>query len=181
MIGIVALAGGAQGSPIVYVFVFSFPLIAFACVFIHEAGHAIAGLATGGRVTSFLVVPFEIRFRPTSFRLRGKAESGDIGGKVKLDYAGLPRSRRSIFIMVGGGPAANLLVGIPLLFWVAHSSASGLAQGIAASVSWASIAMGLGNLCPYRRGRHATDGLQLWLLARTRDLSESPASPKSAE
>jgi hypothetical protein len=74
-IGIVALAGSVQASPIVYALVFSFPLVAFTCVFIHEAGHAVAGLATGGRITSFLVVPVEIGFRPTSFRLRGKAES----------------------------------------------------------------------------------------------------------
>lgn len=91
-------------------------LLAFFVILVHELGHALAALRYGRPIQRFVVMPFELRFRPLRLRMAHlDAGGGDIGGLVQ--YASFwPETRREHAIIAFAGPAANfLLAGAALL------------------------------------------------------------------
>ena len=95
--------------------------LAFLVILVHELGHALAAKAYGRPILRFVVMPFELRFRPLRFRLAHRDRiDGDIGGFVQ--YGGRVEARRECVLISFAGPAANfLLAGAALLLagWLA--------------------------------------------------------------
>src|SRR4051812_33260522 len=86
-----------------------FLVLTFVSVVIHEAGHALMVVLTGGILIGVVVYPF--RFSPTSgeFGLADFQRSGEVGGFVEYE----PREKtglRSEILVALAGPGANAIL-----------------------------------------------------------------------
>ncbi len=113
-------------------------------IILHEAGHFFAAKATGMRVEKFFLF-----FGPTLFSIkRGETEYGvkaiPLGGYVKISgmnpeeslpsevehraYYRKPVWRR--IVVIGAGPAVNILLALALLFVLAYTNATTATQSV---------------------------------------------------
>jgi hypothetical protein len=131
-------------------------------MFLHEAGHALAGTLMGFRLSVFRVTPLEVVVQGDG-RTR-VAWHKRLGG----GYLGLPKhdrnlSLRTILITVGG-PAANVFTF--LLCWLVLRMAGGMVTGAAFAfvrgLMIFSLLSAVLNLAPFEFGASKTDGRRLW-------------------
>ncbi|MCU1219076.1 MAG: cytolysin immunity CylI protein [Candidatus Angelobacter sp.] len=139
------------------------PFFLFAVIVIHEIGHLLLGLSVRFRLTSVRFGPVRISppFR-LSFKIEPKTSASGFVSMIPGTSKNL-RLRAMIFIL--GGPLANLLTGATILFL----EAGGILTAIFAALS---IAIGLGNLIPFRRLALISDGKRMLMLLKNRDQGE---------
>lgn len=93
------------------------PLLALLTVLstlVHELGHAVMALRSGGRVEKIMVFPFELRFAPLRLGMAGprpKVAGGDVAGFVAY-RPGPGFTSRDEMIVAAAGPAAELLLAL---------------------------------------------------------------------
>lgn len=140
--------------------VLSIPVAMVLTIVLHELGHAVLGRATGGVLLRFVVGPWRCaRFR-SGFRWTRVRSLKGIGGFVQTLLPADERFRRSMSLMLIGGPLANLLTAA----LCATTFALGIAwqiQMFALILMLISLLIGVVNLIPLRVGGFMTDGLQL--------------------
>jgi membrane-associated protease RseP (regulator of RpoE activity) len=105
-----------------FLYFFLTGLLAFLVILVHELGHALAARRYGRPLQRFVVMPFELRFRPMRFRMAHLDKvGGDIGGFVQ--YAEFwPATRRESAVIAFAGPAANFLLASAALLFAAWLS-----------------------------------------------------------
>lgn len=137
-------------------------------VILHEAGHALAGLARGMQLVAFGIGPLRAeRGNQDRWRLRhGGGVRGMSGFAAMAPRAGREPGRIDQALVLAGGPLANLLVAA-LCLWLGTLSAvaswvSQLAVGFGASA----LVLGLVNLLPLSSGGWRSDGRGLIDLVR---------------
>ncbi len=135
-------------------------------VLLHEAGHALAGLASGFRPLAFGVGPLRLERAGDGWRFRwGGNLSGISGFALLLPSAGRPASRGEQAIYLLGGVLANAAVA-GLALWALAASPPELLRGLLVAVAATGLFLSVVNLVPFRSGGWLSDGAGLWSLWR---------------
>ena len=143
-------------------------VILFATIFVHETGHAVVGLATGGSITLFCVRPIGVVTRPFRIVFIGRRRFRDRigGGGVAFRFRGNSRRGKYWAGVLLAGPAANIIVGLVTLLalypWKRDDWLAALLAGFASISIW----IGIANLIPIDR----CDGWKLMAIYRSRGL-----------
>jgi hypothetical protein len=135
-------------------------LAGLLCIVLHEAGHLLAGLASGSRLEFLVIGPLALR-RGRGGRLqagwnRDPALAGGAAAALPVHPGGL---RLRFAITCAGGPVASLLLAL-----VAHAvlvQAPGVHGFPRAELAWIrllSVLLGLVNCIPMSNGPFVTDG-----------------------
>lgn len=136
-------------------------------VVLHEAGHALAGLAAGMRPVALGVGRwrFERSASGAWQRRRADAIAGVGGFAIMLPRDGRGRGRRAQAIYLLGGPLANLLTALAAGLLATRLS-SPLAVAALSGIGVGALLVGLVNLVPFRTHGWSSDGMSLWQLLR---------------
>lgn len=137
-------------------------------VLVHEAGHAIAGLANGRVLVAAGVGPLRLERGVGGWQLRWGGGVQGIGGfAAMLPPHGRRESRRQLAAFMLGGPLANLLCGAAALAVLLAGPAVGDVATIAlATTALCGIVLGVVNLLPFQSHGWYSDGHGLRELAR---------------
>jgi tetratricopeptide (TPR) repeat protein len=134
---------------------------------LHEAGHAATGLALGMKIRGFVVGPFHWHIRDGrwefQFKLKAILSGGGATGIVPA-RADFPRWR--FVLMLVAGCLINLLTGIVAL-WIAFTvgpDSPAQVGGLSALFGGWSVALGVGNLIPFRTRHLYSDGARIYHL-----------------
>ena len=135
-------------------------------IVIHEAGHALAGLAGGLKPVAFGVGPLRMERGADAWHFRWGGSVAGISGFALLLPAtdAVPRRREQALYLLGG-PLANLAtaaVALPL----ALAAPPGLAMIAGFAFAAAGLLIGLINLVPFKTAGWLSDGAGLVLLRR---------------
>lgn len=151
---------GTSKPLVLAVVAFALPLAMLLTVVLHELGHAALGRVSGGTLLRFVVGPWRCsRFR-SGFRWTRVRSLRGIGGFVQTLLRADVRFRRSMSLMLVGGPLANLLTAAACGL-VLTVDAVWPAKVFAVILMLLSLLIGGINLVPLRAGGFMTDGLQL--------------------
>lgn len=138
-------------------------LMVWLQVVVHEAGHALAGIAVGRRLVGAGLGPLRLERGTGGWRLRWGGGVRGIGGFAALVPGdGRGAGRRADILFLLGGPAANLLVafGALALLWAASPSALPVRVALGAT-AFGGVLLGLVNLLPFRSHGWRSDGRAL--------------------
>lgn len=134
-------------------------------VFVHEFGHAFAGLARGMTLLQFTVGPVMLDWTQGALRLRWNGFRYSFAGSVR--FSGDEPTTRGVsdhIWMTLGGPVAELLFGFALV--ISAGAVDGwLHTALMAGGSWSLLSC-LINLLPFRKGFARSDGARLRTLMR---------------
>lgn len=142
--------------------VFALLVVGWLQVLLHEAGHALAGLAVGLRLLAVGVGPLRAERGATGWRIHWAGSIRGIGGFALLLPRDESQGRWQAAVYLLGGPLANLFAAG--LAWAA------LRAGLADAMPWLALAwitvaiglvLGLANLVPMLAGGWSSDGRQL--------------------
>ena len=140
---------------------------AWVHVIIHELGHALVGKLVGMEVFSIGVFRWRWDHDGETWRRRyGEAVAGISGYVLLAPRPGTPLSRSRIALYALGGPAANLLLAVPVLAIWLVGDVTGVAKLALGAWVFVGLAFGLVNLLPFRSGGFRTDGGKLLDLLR---------------
>jgi hypothetical protein len=135
-------------------------------VIVHEAGHAVAGLAGGLKPVAFGVGPLRMERTAHGWRWRrGGALAGISGFALLLPPADARPRRREQALYLLGGPLSNLLVGVPILL-LSMAAPPGAWTVVGYAFGIAGIVLGVVNLVPFKTAGWLSDGAGLQLLHR---------------
>jgi hypothetical protein len=135
-------------------------------VLLHEAGHALAGLAGGLRPLAFGVGPIRLeRYGDGWCFRRGGGHSGISGFALLLPSPERPPSRGVQAAYLLGGVVANVLVALVAL-WVLAASPPEAVRGLLVALVVTGLLLGVLNLFPFRSQGWLSDGAGLWSLWR---------------
>jgi hypothetical protein len=149
-------------------------------VLLHEAGHALAGLASGLRPLAFGVGPLRLERAGDGWRFRwGGGLSGISGFALLLPSARRPPSRVEQAVYLLGGVLANALVSALALVALAASPPEFL-RGLLVALAVTGLLLGVVNLVPFRSGGWLSDGAGLWSLLRQPGLAFASISLQQA-
>lgn len=151
-------------------------LIYFSTIIVHEAGHWFGGQAVGLKGMKFRVMWWCLERRGPRWKISWTKRPLGLGGMV-IQYPAIgQRLRRSKFIAVAAGPAANLLTGLPALAlgYALNKQLNSGAQGVFWSIGLGfygllSVTMGIGNLLPRKLAAGISNDGQLLLRLWRRD------------
>lgn len=148
-------------------------VLLWAQVLLHEAGHALAGLATGRQLIGAGVGPLRLERGSGGLRMRWARSVRGIGGfAALLPVNGRGESRLAEAVYLLGGPAANLVAAAAALAVLLLARPDGtVAQVALASTAFSGVLIGAINLVPFRSQGWRSDGLGL--LGLVRDTPES--------
>lgn len=135
---------------------------------LHEAGHAIAGLAVGYKPLLFGLGPLRFERGGDGWFLRWGGWLDGVGGfAFMLPPAEVRPSPRREALYVLGGPLANLITGVPVLL-LASTAPPGPWMVLGLGFGAAGLVIGVFNLLPLKVGTGAwlSDGAQLVQLYR---------------
>lgn len=145
----------------------AFVLAGWVNLVLHEAGHALAGIAFGQRAFAFGIGPWRLERGQAGWHVRKGGTISGVGGFAALaPRAGRAGSKLDLAAFLLGGPLANLLtaaVGLALLYgwpWSALSTAA------IVGVVLSALLLGVVNLVPFRSKGWYSDGLNLLHLLR---------------
>lgn len=129
---------------------------------LHEAGHAIAGVAVGLKPLAFGVGPLRAERGERGWQLRWGGSVSGIGGfALLLPPVGASPGVRAQAVYLLGGPLANLLVAalaLPMLLALDGPAWAEIALGVFVGVG---VIIGVINLVPFRSGGWLSDGAGL--------------------
>ncbi len=133
---------------------------------IHEAGHAIAGIAVGFKPVALGVGPLRLERGERSWHLRWGGGIAGIGGFAMLlpPADAVPRRREQVLYLLGG-PLSNLVVSVPVLL-LANAAPPGAWTIVGVGFGAAGVMLGLVNLVPFKTAGWLSDGANLLLLRR---------------
>lgn len=138
-----------------------------AALAIHEAGHAVAGLAMRMKLIGFVVGPFQwsLTYGKARFLFRGAGLIA-FGGQTMVAPATLDNFRNRKAVQVAGGPAASLLAGALALWaiFTAHGQPWERNWEILAIFADITTLVGLLNLVPFGSKSMYSDGAKLYQL-----------------
>jgi len=135
-------------------------------VLLHEAGHALAGIAAGLRPLAFGVGPLRLERSGDGWRFRwGGRLSGISGFALLLPSAERPPTRAEQAIYLLGGVLANAVVAFAAL-WALAASPPEVVRGLLVALAATGLFLGVVNLVPFRSGGWLSDGAGLWSLWR---------------
>lgn len=171
---VVGLLGGASlvylqqrfGFPVAIASTFAMPILLKLLIFVHEAGHALAGRAAGMGLFVIGIGSWRGQRDREGWRFkRGKRVKG-VGGFVVM----LPQDRemspltRSVYLL--GGPCANLIFALAC-GWAAYALDIDTVAGLACLfLAVVSTLAGVANLIPLQASGWSSDGQQVWALWR---------------
>jgi Zn-dependent protease len=141
-------------------------LLCFVAVLVHELGHAVAAWRLGAEVRSIVVLPFELRLRPSRLRVKWRAGGGDLGGYVAYTLDRIELGRKHMLI-AAAGPAANLLLAVAAGVIAGQLGVEALAGTLLAALAMLSTGMALANLVPFK-GSDGHHILQRFRVGRAR-------------
>ncbi len=135
-------------------------------ILIHEAGHAVAGLAGGLRAVAFGVGPLRLERTATGWQLRWGGGTAGIGGFALLlpPADRVPRRREQALYLLGG-PLSNLVVAVPALL-LAGAAPAGPWALFGYAFGTVGLILGVVNLVPFKTAGWLSDGAHLLLLHR---------------
>jgi hypothetical protein len=141
------------------------PVVWFACVLAHEAGHLLGGMAGGMRPLMLFAGPLHVDFNADRVRFQRNRVAATWGGLAACAPGGNGgASRRGYLLLVAGGPLASLaLAAVAGLLALAIGGWWG---GLAFTTAALSLVIGIATLIPLRAGGYMSDGGQLLGLAR---------------
>lgn len=138
-------------------------------IVIHEAGHALCGIARGMRAVAFGIGPLRAERGMAGWRIRRAHGVRGIGGFAALVPSGARgQSRCDQAVYLLGGPMANLLsaaFAFAAFWWLAPSLPGPLLAAIL-GFGLCSLLLGGINLIPFLAGGFRSDGRVLLDLAR---------------
>lgn len=135
-------------------------------VLLHEAGHAVAGIAGGLRPLAFGVGPLRLERSGEGWRFRwGGGLSGISGFALLLPSPEHPPSRAAQAAYLLGGVVANALIAGAAL-WALSLTPSGVLQGLLVALVATGLFLAVVNLIPFRSQGWLSDGAGLWSLWR---------------
>lgn len=143
-------------------------LVGLTITTFHELGHTVTGLALGMKLRAFISGPFqwqvregkwEFQFKPTQILAEGGATA------VVPASAGFSATRQ--IWVTAAGPLVTLLTGgaALLVAFTAPPHSSLQLGGLTALFGMWSIAIGFGNLLPFRTGDVYSDGARIYQLS----------------
>jgi hypothetical protein len=136
-------------------------------VLLHEAGHALVGLAVGFRPVAFGVGPLRAERGAQGWRLRwGGSVQGISGFALLLPPADAPPSLAHQAWYLLGGPLSNLLFAALAFLLLPVVAEQAWAQTAVAVFLLMGLAIGLINLMPFEAAGWLSDGANLRLLHR---------------
>lgn len=133
-------------------------------IVLHEAGHALAGMARGMRVIAAGIGPLRLERLADGWEVRRGGMIQGLGGFAALVPAAGSGSRADMAVMLAGGPGANLLtaaLAVPLA-----SLADGWVAAALQGFGLGALLLGLVNLLPLQSGGWRSDGRGLLDLVR---------------
>jgi hypothetical protein len=135
---------------------------------IHEAVHALAGVAVGFTPEMLIMGPLRIAFRGAKARLH-MVRPGDFDAVCHVKVPTIIGVHRKYLFYVGMAPLANLVVGGSIIAVWRLGAFGGFSISVKAlflGFGYLSILGGMVSLAPARlkRGRY-TDGAKLWMIA----------------
>lgn len=142
----------------------AFLAVIAAIIVVHEAGHAIAGLALGMRLRLVAFGPFQVKRSKNKWKFEFTRKlMANRGGAVGLLPATLrPPHWHGIFISAGG-PAITIITGT-VAIWASETLSNDApieSHGILALFGAMSLAIGFCNLVPFRLGAYYSDGARI--------------------
>ncbi len=147
--------------------VVGFLVVFWLQVVLHEAGHALAGIAVGLRPIALGVGPIRLQRGADRWHFRWTRAIQGIGGFAILLPPNGEQSVRQSAIYLFGGPLMNLAIAAIAAPFAFNASGSTAAIGIA--VFGSGVFLGLVNLVPFVSGGWSTDGRQLLKLWHNSD------------
>jgi hypothetical protein len=147
-------------------------IVSFGAIFVHEAGHLLAGRIVGFHFNSIQVAWFSFGFEYGKLTFRVRREMS-MGGYASIQIGRIYRLRRRLMFFIAGGPAANILslvVAVVTVNWFdLHKSWLALP---AECLAFVSVLFTLVSLLPLARPGYQTDGARLEMLLTSRDKSK---------
>lgn len=149
--------------------ILEFVLGIYACIWIHELGHAAAALASGWRVVVFAVRPFAFHLVNREVARMRRSEDEELGGYVLAvpSRAGVATIGRDAWV-TAGGPLANIAFGLILTSYAISLRPGALLGATLFAFGLQSFLVAGAALLPGRLGQHQTDGAALVRLYRRR-------------
>lgn len=145
--------------------------MAWPHIVLHEAGHAVAGVARGMRAIAFGIGPLRWDRGESGWRFRlGRGVAGISGFAALLPVGerGLSRGDQALYLL--GGPLANLLTAGLAFALVAAAGEGRLLASLLFGTAASALLLGLVNLVPFHSQGWRSDGRGLLdLLRRTPD------------
>jgi tetratricopeptide (TPR) repeat protein len=142
-------------------------VVVLIMVILHELAHTATGLALGMKLRAFLAGPFQWCIRDGKWEFQFKPQAIlAAGGATAVVPASADFATWRELSMVAAGPLASLLTGA-LALWIAFTAKADSpvqAGGLIALFGAWSLAVGLGNLLPFRTGDTYSDGAQIYQL-----------------
>jgi hypothetical protein len=137
--------------------------------FLHETGHAFAGLALGMKLRAFLVGPFQWKVQDGRWKFRfALSKILAMGGATGLLPTNPQQDRWETMGMIAAGPAASLLTGL-IAFNVAIGAKGQFyepAWGLLAMVASCALIEFAVNLLPLNPDGAYSDGAQIYQLLK---------------
>ena len=140
-----------------------FVLVVLVIAAIHELAHTTTGLALGMKLRAFVVGPFQWRIREGKWQFQFNLEGLLAGGATGVVPATADFPRWRYLCMVAAGPLVTLLSGVLALGIALTNPGSTPAQTSGLFGIW-SLAVGAGNLLPFRIRNNYSDGAILYQL-----------------
>ena len=138
-------------------------------LFLHEGGHALAGLMLRMKVVTFVVGPFRWWMEDGRwlFEFRALDIISFLGGAAVVP-ADMENFRRRKFAQVAAGPVASLLTGALAVFAILHAPDHAWAPAwrVLAYFATISLIVAFLNFIPFKMGSAYSDGAKLYQLRR---------------
>ena len=158
-----------------FLFLMMTPVVTFAAIALHEIGHALAGIAVGGRIVA---LSFGSGKRIKAVRRHGRFYLfgwRPVDGMTLIDRVPGAAYRWRMAAVYFAGPLVNLVVAMPAVLYLRTIGMEIDGLGDAFAVLWAfvNLLMFAGNLFPFRTtsgyGEVRSDGRQLLDIFRVDD------------
>lgn len=134
-------------------------LAAWPNIVLHEAGHALAGLARGMRAIAFGVGPLRFERGRDGWHRRYGGGIRGIGGFAAMYPEGdRGLGRGDQILLLAGGPLANLLTAALCLAAVALLALPAWASGLLGGAAASALVLGVANLVPFHSRGWRSDG-----------------------
>jgi len=141
----------------------------FVVAFLHEAGHALCGLALGSRITAFLAGPFQWHLHQGRWKFRlNPLTLLAMGGGAGVVPTRASEPKRFQLAMIAAGPLTSAVTGLVAL-WMAFNAADSPWQSqwfFLAMFATISLEAAVVNLVPLRTATGYSDGARIAQLFR---------------